>query len=133
MAGRRSSEPEPVALVEIAAVVIGEVAQALEIVKLDATIPKRHEATLAQLAQDAVHVDGGEPQRIGHEILVERANEAAVRAEPHELQAQRYSSSRRCAVRTRALRRPMLTRPSTTIASSREAAHRIAAANRGTR
>ena len=35
-------------------------------------------------------------------------------------------------MRTRALRRPMLTRCSTTIASSREAAHRIAAPNRGT-
>jgi len=49
----------------------GEVAQALEIVKLDATIPKRHQATLAQLAQDAVHVDRGEPQRIGQKPLGE--------------------------------------------------------------
>jgi hypothetical protein len=50
--------------------------------------PEGHQTTLAQLPQDAVHVDGGEPQRIGQEILVERANEAAVRAEPHELQTQ---------------------------------------------
>ena len=56
--------------------------------ELDATLPEGHEGALAQLAQDAVHVDRGEPQRIGQEILVERADEAAVRAEPHELQAQ---------------------------------------------
>ena len=74
----RSLEREAVVLVEIAAVVFGEGAQASEIVELDATLPEGHEATLAQLAQDAVHVDGGEPQRIGQKMLVERAGEAAL-------------------------------------------------------
>ena len=61
----RSSDSEPVALVEIAAVVLGKVAQALQIMKLDATFPEGHEAALAQLPQDAVHVDRGEARQPG--------------------------------------------------------------------
>ena len=63
--------------------VSGEVSQALEVVKLDAAFPEGHQAALAQLAENPVHVDRGEPQRIGQEILVERAVKAACRSEPH--------------------------------------------------
>ena len=75
-------------------------------------------------------MDGGEPERIGQQVLVQGAGEAG--REPRPASCSRSpSSTRKCAVRTSALRRPILTRCSTTIASSREAAHRKAAAEPG--
>lgn len=68
--------------------IVGEGAQAGDIVELDAAIPEGDQGALTQLAQDAVQVKCGQPERIGQQVLVQRASIAALGGEPRQLQAQ---------------------------------------------
>ena len=75
-------------LVEIATVVPGELAQTRQVVKRHPAIAEGEQLALAQLAQDAVDVDRGEPDGIGEQVLVQGTGEATLRAQAGELQAQ---------------------------------------------
>lgn len=67
---------ERAALVQICRVELGQLDQPVMIVKRYAAIPEGHHFALAQLAQDAVHVDGTQAQGIGQVILCERTSES---------------------------------------------------------
>ena len=47
---------------------------------------ERHQVLLAQLAQDPIHVDRAQSERVGKGILIERTVEFVLRRETHQLQ-----------------------------------------------
>ena len=68
--------------------VLGQVLQPGEIVEDDLTVAEGHEALLAQLAQHAVEVDGGKPQRVGQQVLVQGAGKTGLAAQAYQPQPQ---------------------------------------------
>ena len=72
------------ALIQIRRIELGKVHQPVIVVKRHMSVPKCHQSTLAKQAQDAVHMDRAQPQRIGEVILRQRAFEPVLAAHAHQ-------------------------------------------------
>ena len=72
-------------LIQIGHVKIRKRDETVQVVNLDAPILERHEAFLAQVAQDAVHMDGAQPQGVGQVVLRQWTLEAGPVADPDQM------------------------------------------------
>lgn len=74
------SSKQTVALVNGGVLVAGEKAQLSKIVESHLSIAEGDQLLLAQLAQDPIDVDCGKTDRIGQQVLVQRAGEVRLGA-----------------------------------------------------
>jgi hypothetical protein len=72
--------------IQITASKTGELLQAIDVVHPHTAVAYGKEAQLPQLAQHAVHMDGGHPQGVGENELRERASELCLRRDPNQTQ-----------------------------------------------